>query len=160
MQYPEGYFIRVTDDVKPRREYTIAASSFQERVHKVLEKPAVAADGTALPPKYTPEAMGAPDPGVPPTELPPYGERTIPQLRDEIETRNQSRPEDAHLSKSGNKAALVAVLEADDAAPPVVPAAVDDPDGHDDESDEGDAESADHESLSSSGQTATTTKEQ
>lgn len=152
MYYPDGYFIRVTDDVKPRREYTIAASSFDEKVHKPLDKAAVAADGTPLPPKYTPESMGPADSSVPPTELPPYDERTVPQLKDEIQTRNASRPESEHIPTSGNKAALVEALEADDES--YVPGAgeVEEPAPDGDDGAGGDTPADDHESLSDNGQ--------
>ncbi len=49
-------YVRVTDEVKPRREYTITAEqaeSFGSDI-KVLDKPAVGGDGYPLPPKYTP----------------------------------------------------------------------------------------------------------
>lgn len=153
--YEDGYFIRVTDDVKPRREYTIPASAFDEAAHKKLNKPATAADGTALPPKYTPEAMGAPSATVPPTELPPYKQRSVAELKDEIGTRNAARVDDGeHISTSGNKAALVAALEADDES--YVSGAVqgEEPadDSGDDGGEDGDVPAADHESLSDSGQ--------
>lgn len=45
-----------------------------------------------------------------------YSEATGPALKAEIAARNEGRDDDAKLSASGNKAALVAVLEADDAA--------------------------------------------
>lgn len=49
-------WVRVTDDVKPRREYSIRESQLTE-VHEVLDKPAAYADGTAIAPKYTPAAL-------------------------------------------------------------------------------------------------------
>lgn len=156
--YEDGYFIRVTDEVKPRREYTIPASTFDPKVHEKLDKPATAADGTQLPPKYTPEVMGAPNSTVPPTELPPYDKRTVPELKAEIDTRNAARDdESAHISTSGNKAALVAALEADDAshAPGSAEAEGDAPSDLDDSGDDGeggDASADDPESLSDSGQ--------
>lgn len=51
-------FLRVTDEVKPRREYTIRASQLTE-AHKVLDKPAVYPDGALIPAKYTPAEMAA-----------------------------------------------------------------------------------------------------
>lgn len=150
MLYPEGYFIRVTDEVKPRREYTIPASSFDEGTHKKLDKPATAADGTPLPPKYTPEAMGAPSDMVPPTELPPYSERIAAELKAEIDTRNADRPDGEHISKSGNKAALVAALEADDES--YVPGSGEAEEPTPDDAGEGGDASTDPESLSDSGQ--------
>lgn len=43
-----------------------------------------------------------------------YSDMTKAELQDEIERRNADRDEDDHLSKSGNKAELVARLEEDD----------------------------------------------
>lgn len=115
-------FLRVTDDVKPRREYTIVAESFIDGAHIVLDKPATAADGSVLPPKYTPDALGEAPADVPPTEVPGYEDRNVEDLKAEIDVRNTSRPEDEQISKSGNKKALVEALAADDAkvgeAPP------------------------------------------
>ncbi len=51
-------WVRVTDEVKPRREYSIRESQVTED-HEVLEKPAAYADGTPIPPKYTPDEMSA-----------------------------------------------------------------------------------------------------
>ena len=45
-----------------------------------------------------------------------YGDHKVGELKTEIARRNASRPEADALSAEGNKAALVAVLEADDAA--------------------------------------------
>lgn len=57
-------FLRVTDDVQPRREYTINAESLMH-AHKVLKgKRATANDGTPLPPKHTPDGLAA-DPESP-----------------------------------------------------------------------------------------------
>lgn len=51
-------YVRVTDDVKPKREYSVVAEAVDPEVHKVLkDKPAAEADGTPLPPKYTPESL-------------------------------------------------------------------------------------------------------
>lgn len=50
-------FIRVTDDVTPKREYSINADSFIEGVHNKVDKDAVSADGSPLPPKYKPEPL-------------------------------------------------------------------------------------------------------
>lgn len=46
--------VRVTDEVKPRREYTITRARYLATpdVFTVLDKPAVRADGTPVPPKY------------------------------------------------------------------------------------------------------------
>lgn len=52
----ESIYLRVTDEVKPRREYTITRSQLSE-AHTVLDKPATAADGTPLPAKHTPAAL-------------------------------------------------------------------------------------------------------
>lgn len=45
-----------------------------------------------------------------------YDDMTKSELKDEIDRRNADRDEDDHLSKSGNKADLVARLEDDDEA--------------------------------------------
>lgn len=50
-------YLRVTDDVKPRREYTIVASALDSDHHKVLDKDATQSDGVPLAPKYTPEPL-------------------------------------------------------------------------------------------------------
>lgn len=49
-------YVRVTDEVKPRREYTITAELAESLGSdvKVLDKPATGVDGYPLPPKYTP----------------------------------------------------------------------------------------------------------
>lgn len=46
--------VRVTDDVKPRREYTITRRQFEARpgVFTELDKPALTPAGEPLPPKY------------------------------------------------------------------------------------------------------------
>lgn len=49
-------YVRVTDDVKPRREYSVVASAVTE-AHKVLGTPATHPDGTPLDAKYTPESL-------------------------------------------------------------------------------------------------------
>lgn len=45
-----------------------------------------------------------------------YADMTVDALKAEIDTRNEDRGDDAKLPKTGNKADLVAVLTADDAA--------------------------------------------
>lgn len=50
-------YVRVTDEVKPRREYSVVASAVDPDVHKILDKPGAATDGTPFPPKYTPDEM-------------------------------------------------------------------------------------------------------
>lgn len=49
-------YVRVTDEVKPRREYTITAELAESLGSNVtvLDKPATGIDGYPLPPKYTP----------------------------------------------------------------------------------------------------------
>ena len=54
----------------------------------------------------------APDTGGPV----PYADQKNDDLRDEITRRNEGRDDDALLSLEGNKADLVATLEADDAS--------------------------------------------
>ena len=49
-------YLRVTDEVKPRREYTIHASQKSD-AHVVLDKPATYVDGSLIPAKYTPADM-------------------------------------------------------------------------------------------------------
>jgi hypothetical protein len=50
-------YVRVTDDVKPRREYSIVASAFIEGVHKKVDGDATGPDGVPIAPKHTPEAL-------------------------------------------------------------------------------------------------------
>ena len=50
-------YIRVTDEVKPRREYSIVESTFDPDVHTKLDKPGAAPDGQPLPAKSTPESL-------------------------------------------------------------------------------------------------------
>lgn len=50
-------YLRVTDEVKPKREYSIVASAFIEGVHTKVDKPATNTDGSPLPPKYTPQSL-------------------------------------------------------------------------------------------------------
>jgi hypothetical protein len=57
MPFPE--YVRVTDEVKPKREYSVVASAVDPDVHKVLDKPATYADGTPLEPKFTPESLSS-----------------------------------------------------------------------------------------------------
>lgn len=45
-----------------------------------------------------------------------YSSMKVADLKAEIEKRNADREDDAKLSDEGNKAALIAVLDADDAA--------------------------------------------
>jgi hypothetical protein len=47
-------YVRVTDEVKPRREYTISQRLLDARpgVFKVLDKPATYPSGEPLPPKH------------------------------------------------------------------------------------------------------------
>lgn len=52
-------FIRVTDEVKPKREYSIVESAFIEGVHTKLDKPGANLDGTAIEPKYTPQSLSS-----------------------------------------------------------------------------------------------------
>ncbi|MCR1785303.1 hypothetical protein KVF89_22375 [Nocardioides carbamazepini] len=78
--------------------------------YEVLDKPAIDSAGRPLPPKYfttlDPAADGKPD---------GYAAQTVKALKAEIAQRNDSRDAEHQLSVTGNKAALVAVLEADDA---------------------------------------------
>lgn len=52
-------YVRVTDDVKPYREYSVVASAVDPDVHKVLDKPATYSDGQPIEPKYTPESLSS-----------------------------------------------------------------------------------------------------
>lgn len=47
-------YVRVTDEVKPRREYTITRAQFDARpgIFTELDKPALLAAGEPIPPKY------------------------------------------------------------------------------------------------------------
>lgn len=53
-------YVRVTDEVKPRREYSIVRSAYDPEIHQLLDKPATESDGTPLPPKYAPESLSSP----------------------------------------------------------------------------------------------------
>ena len=56
-------YVRVTDDVKPKREYSVVASAVDPAVHTVLkDKPGANPDGSPIPPKYTPAALAAGEP--------------------------------------------------------------------------------------------------
>lgn len=59
--------------------------------------------------------------GVPLPPPPPLDERTVADLKAEIDTRNAGRPDGEHISKSGNKDDLIAALEADAAAHSPIP---------------------------------------
>lgn len=50
-------YVRVTDEVKPKREYSVVDSAVVEGVHTVLDKPAAFGDGSPIPPKYAPESL-------------------------------------------------------------------------------------------------------
>lgn len=50
------------------------------------------------------------------TTTSPHAKLTVEALKAEIASRNEGREDDARLSDEGNKPALVAVLDADDAA--------------------------------------------
>lgn len=52
-------YIRVTDEVTPRREYSIVASAFDPKVHKKLEKPGAHVDGQPIETKYAPESLSS-----------------------------------------------------------------------------------------------------
>lgn len=101
-------YIRVTDEVKPRREYSIVESTFDPDVHERLDKPAASADGTPLAAKHTPVEL---------TTGEGYGGWKVERLRAEAEKRGVTAEE------PGNKPELVAALLAADesaaiAAPP------------------------------------------
>lgn len=60
---PEIQWVRVTDEVKPKREYSVVESAVDDKVHTVLDKPGANLDGTPIPPKYTPESLAGPKSG-------------------------------------------------------------------------------------------------
>lgn len=62
-------------------------------------------------------------------DLVDYSGLTAAQLRDEVDVRNEGRSADAHLSKRGTKAALIAALRADDAVDHDTPELPDRPEG-------------------------------
>lgn len=97
MSFPE--YVRVTDEVKPRREYSIVASTFDAEIHQKLEKTAAAADGTPLAAKHTPVELATGE---------GYGGWKVDRLRSEVEKRGLT------ADKPGNKPELVAALLADD----------------------------------------------
>ncbi len=52
-------FVRVTDDVKPRREYTVPEGAVTD-AHKVLaDKAATYPDGRPLPAKHAPDSLSS-----------------------------------------------------------------------------------------------------
>lgn len=53
-------WVRVTDEVTPRREYSLLESQVTEDHEVLSDKPAAYADGTPIPPKYLPAQMSAP----------------------------------------------------------------------------------------------------
>jgi hypothetical protein len=50
-----------------------------------------------------------------------YSKHTVAALRDEIDRRNESRPEHDHLARTGTKTVLIARLTADDDPTPQLP---------------------------------------
>lgn len=54
---PDPIYVRVTDEVKPKREYSVVESAVEEGIHTVLDKPGAYPDGSPIPPKYTPDSL-------------------------------------------------------------------------------------------------------
>lgn len=110
MSMPE--FIRVKD-LATKHEYSIVASTFDEKAHKLLDKPATHTDGTALPPKHyldlSEQGGDSGDSG--------YASLKKAELQAEVEKRNEDRDEDdlVVVEGKGTVADLVAALTADDA---------------------------------------------
>ena len=100
----------MTDFVQVKLEnggQAVVAASFAERHDlKVLDKPATDSRGKPLPPKSPADLEPATAPG--------YDSLTVAELKAAIEQRNAVRDEDAQIPTSGNKADLVAALEATD----------------------------------------------
>lgn len=72
------------------------------------------------PVEYTGDAVTAePDGGTGETNL-DYDAMTVAALKQEVESRNEDRPDDAKLSTGGNKADLIARLRADDDADEII----------------------------------------
>lgn len=93
-------YVRVQDR-KSGAKYSVVASAVRKDAHTVLrDEPATRIDGTPLPGE-----RGAKS----------YADQTVDELKAEIDARNAGRDGVAHISKSGNKATLVAALTADDA---------------------------------------------
>ena len=104
MSFPD--YVRVTDEVKPRREYSVVRSALIEGVHQVLNKPGAHPDGQPIAPKHTPDELAG-----------KYDALKVDALKDEIARRNSDRTDDPIVpDEPGNKAELVAALEADDAS--------------------------------------------
>lgn len=95
--------LRVTDkDTGHTR--SIVASDLPHGNYTVLEQPASLPNGDAVPTVYgSPEVVKG------------YTDRKVDELRAEIKTRNEGRPEESKIPASGNKDDLVAALAADDA---------------------------------------------
>lgn len=103
-------YVRVTDEVRPRREYSIVESTFDPDVHARLDKPAAHHDGTPIPPKYTPAALVAESDGE------GYQGMGVKALKAEVDRRNAERGEDDQISKAGKKSDLIERLDDDDNA--------------------------------------------
>lgn len=92
--------------------------------YEVLDKPAVDSAGRPLPPKYRVTLTTSQQPSGQAGGIDGYAAMTVKQLKAEIAARNDRRDSENQLSASGNKAALVAVLDQDDATQtPAAPAA-------------------------------------
>ncbi|KAB2807987.1 hypothetical protein F9L07_25290 [Pimelobacter simplex] len=111
--------------------------------YEPLNKPAVDAAGDPLPPKYhtTLNPAGASAGGHSGEPASKYAGLKVAELKAEIAARNDGRDDEHQLVTAGNKAALVALLDEDDARlagstadtdPPAAPAADSQPptDGH------------------------------
>lgn len=94
-------------------EVTVAKTFAERHKLKPVEGPAVGHRGAALPPVPPADADEAEEAES------PYDGLTVPDLKNRIEVRNAGRDAEAQIPTSGNKAALVAALVADDANTPV-----------------------------------------
>lgn len=118
-------YIRVYDEELDRNLTIVKPETLDTSVYELLDEPAVDHVEQPLPPEFDVRRHGAPPPS-------PYEASTVKELEAEIDARNADRPEEQHISKSGNKSDLVAALEADDANPPLSESGQD---GHDTEGD-------------------------
>jgi hypothetical protein len=89
---------RVRDKDNPSTAYSVVASAFDPALMDEVDEPAVNGNGDPLPPGDTPSGVLG------------YEGMTVAQLRDAVDARNATAPEDAQLSKSGSKADLIAAL--------------------------------------------------
>ena len=101
---PDSEFVRVKYANGAQGNLPAGHPAIKAEGVTVLDKPTHYDNGDPVPPKTVPAGLLMPDR----TGL------TIAELRSEIDQRNTTRDESQQISTSGNKAALVDALAADD----------------------------------------------